>query len=146
MAGGAVDFAVPPEAAYDFLVDPTRRPEWQSSLRAVELLDGWTPGDPVVAGLRWRDVTWPGMRPSMTLTRADRPHAWAESGEWGAFSAELVLTFVPTRPGCRVVADFEVRADGVLRPLGAVLTTLASRPVLADLRRAARLLSPSGAA
>ncbi|GGD05543.1 SRPBCC family protein [Nocardioides daphniae] len=140
MAGGAVDFAVPAEAAYDFLVDPTQRPRWQSSLRAVELRDGWEPGDPVEAGLRWVDVTWPGLRPRMTLTRAERPGLWAESGEWGAFSADLTLTFTPRAAGCRVLADFEVRAAGRWSPLGRVATVAGVRPVLADLRRAARIL------
>ncbi|MBE7324674.1 SRPBCC family protein [Nocardioides sp. Y6] len=138
MAGGSVGFGVPPERAYDFLVDPTQRPRWQSSLRAVELLDGWRPGDPVEAGLRWVDVTWPGLRPRMTLTEAERPERWSESGVWRAFSADLTLTFAATPFGCRVHADFEVRAAGVWAPLGRVATAAGVRPVLADLRRAAR--------
>lgn len=140
MAGGSVDFGVPPERAYDFLVDPLRRPRWQSSLRAVEVLDGWAPGEPVSSGLRWVDVTWPGLRPRMELTRADRPRAWTEIGHWGLFSAELTLVFTSRSPTtCVVTADFEVRATGVARPLGVVVTALGVRPVLADLRRAARL-------
>lgn len=142
MAGGAVDFPVPAETAYDFLVDPTRRPQWQSSLRAVEV-GGWRPGDPVEAGLRWVDVTWPGLRPRMELTVAERPHRWSESGRWGAVTADLTLTFTPrgrAGEGCLVAADFELRTAR-LRPVGHALTTLAVRPVLADLRRAARLLA-----
>lgn len=137
MAGGAVDFAVNAEEAYDYLVDPTLRPQWQASLRAIEVADP-TP----VVGLRWTDVTWPGLRPRMELTVADRPSAWTEIGQWGVFSADLTLTFDPTATGCRVVADFEVRATGVLAPLGPVLTALGRWPVLADLRRAARILGP----
>ena len=137
MAGGSVDFGVPVERAYDYLVDPTLRPQWQASLRAVEV--GET--EPVV-GLVWTDVTWPGLRPRMELTLADRPNAWREHGRWRAFSVDLTLTFTPTAAGCRVFADFEVRADGVLALLGPVLTTLSRPPVLADLRRAARILSP----
>lgn len=140
MAGGSVDFRVPAERAYDFLVDPLQRPRWQSSLRAVEVLDGWTPGDPVEAGLRWVDVTWPGLRPLMTLTEAECPGRWSESGVWRAFSADLTLTFTSTVTGCRVDADFEVRATGALRPLGQAATLAGVRPVLADLRRAARIL------
>lgn len=140
MPGGAVDFAVPVEAAYDFLVDPLQRPRWQSSLRGVELLDALPEGGHVPAGIRWIDVTWPGVRPRMVLTEADRPRRWVEHGEWGPFEAELTLVFVPTPGGCRVEANFEVRADGVWTPLGAVVSKLGRRPVLGDLRRAARIL------
>ena len=35
----AVAFAVPAEVAFDYLIDPRHRPEWQSSLRRVELVD-----------------------------------------------------------------------------------------------------------
>ena len=32
-------FDVPAEVAFDYLVDPRHRPEWQSSLRRVEDVD-----------------------------------------------------------------------------------------------------------
>lgn len=141
MAGGSVDFDVAAQRAYDFLVDPVARPRWQSSLRAVEVCDGWEPGDRVEEGLRWVDVTWPGLRPRMELTVADRPDRWTEIGHWGVFSAELTLEFASTSStSCVVTADFEVRARGVLTPLGRVVTAMGVRPVLADLGRAARLL------
>ena len=40
MAG--VRFGVPVEVAFDYLVDPHHRPEWQSSLRRVEDVDAGT--------------------------------------------------------------------------------------------------------
>lgn len=138
MAGGVVEFEVAVEVAYDYLVAPRNRPEWQASLRAVELAA--SPGT-LRPGLRWTDVTWPGLRPRMELTLADRPYAWAEHGRWRGFAADLTLHFAPTAQGCRVLAEFELRARGPLRPLGRALTTLAVRPVLADLRRAARILA-----
>lgn len=141
MAGGTVEFAVPAAEAYDYLVEPTNRPQWQSSLRTVVVPDGWVPGAEARTGLRWVDVTWPGVCPRMELTGAERPLRWTESGWWGPFSADLTLTFTPTSDlGCVVTADFEVRATGVLRPAGSLLTVLGERPVLSDLRRAARLL------
>ena len=136
MSGGGVDFPVPVEVAYDYLVDPLQRPRWQSSLRAVELVDE----GPVGEGFRWIDVTWPGLRPQMALTVADRPHRWVEHGRWRAFEAELSLDFTPTPTGCRVTPEFEVRASGPWAPLGVVASVMARRPVLADLRRAARIL------
>ena len=50
-----VRFEVPVEVAFDYLVDPHRRAEWQSSLRRVEEVDA---GPPRV-GQRWVDVTVP---------------------------------------------------------------------------------------
>lgn len=153
MRGGAVDFTVPAEVAYDFLVDPLQRPRWQSSLRRVEVLEtvpeargddgsGDAGGAALAgAGTRWIDVTWPGVRPRMVLTEADRPRRWVEHGQWGVFEAELTLTFTPTLVGCRVDARFEVRARGVWSPLGTAASVMGRRPVLDDLRRAARILA-----
>ena len=146
MAGGAVEFTVPAEVAYDYLVEPTNRPQWQSSLRTVVVPDAWEPGAEARVGLRWVDVTWPGLCPRMELTLARPGQAWGEHGFWGPFTADLTLRFSSTPDGCRVWADFEVRASGVLAPLGRVLTALGQGPVLADLRRAARLLEERDAA
>ena len=102
--------------------------------------DGWAPGAEAPVGLRWVDVTWPGLCPRMELTLARPGQAWGEHGSWGPFSADLTLRFSSTATGCRIWADFEVRAAGVLAPLGPALTALGRGPVLADLRRAARIL------
>lgn len=146
MRSGAVDLPVSPEVAYDYLVDPANRAQWQSSLRAVEV-DGAVvrPGDVaperVRAGLEWVDVTWPGLRPVMELTVDERPRRWVEVGRWHAVDADLTLTFTATQQGCRVAAEFEIRLPGLLAPLGPALTWVALFPVLADLRRAGRILA-----
>ena len=131
-----VRFAVPPEAAFDYLVDPHRRPEWQSSLRRVEDVDG----EPRV-GQTWADVTVPGLRPAMETTELDRPRRWSERGTWRGVAATLTLTFADAPGGCTVHAEFAVTGRGPLGPAMRLLT-LASRPaVRADLRRAARILA-----
>ena len=66
---------VTPEAAFDYLVDPRNRLQWQSSLARVEDVDG----SPRV-GQTWVDVTTPGLRPRMETTHLDRPHRWTERG------------------------------------------------------------------
>lgn len=118
-----VTFPVSCEVAFDYLADPTRRPEWQSSLARVEDVDG----KPRV-GQTWVDVTRPGLRPRMETTVLDRPHRWAERGTWRGITATLVLEFAETPTGCDVSASFEIA-----RPL--------RRPALwavrSDLRRAA---------
>ncbi|MGN0064979.1 MAG: SRPBCC family protein [Nocardioides sp.] len=130
---GRVRFSVPPQRAYDYLVDPRNRPRWQSSLRGVELLDPL----PVRAGMRWTDVTWPGLRPRMTLSTHAPPRRWVEHGTWWVVGAELALDFQEDRDGCLVGVSFVLRGPRAATPLLALLTRLARPVVLADLRRAA---------
>jgi len=127
-----VRFAVPAEVAFDYLAEPRNRPEWQSSLKAVEILDH---GPPHV-GQRWYDVTRPGLRPLLELTALDRPQSWTERGTWRGFAAELTLDFEPDHDGCLVTARFKVTG---LPVLSSAATTAARIAVRSDLRRAARL-------
>ena len=117
-------FAVPAEVAFDYLVDPRNRPEWQPSLRAVEVLD-----DDVAEGQRWVDVTVPGLRPRMQTTALRRPTYWEERGQWHGITVRVALTFTatttPTGAGCEVEVD---------------CPRWARRFAESDLRRAARLL------
>ena len=94
MADRGVRFAVPPEVAFDYLVDPRNRAAWQSSLRRVE---GVT-GQPRV-GQRWVDVTVPGLRPRMETTVLERPHRWTEVGRWHGIDAELTLVLASDGDG-----------------------------------------------
>ena len=132
----AVDFAVPAEVAFAYLVDPANRPQWQSSLRRVEDVRPATPG----VGQTWTDVTAPGPRPAMETTVFEPPTTWTERGTWFGIAAELTLRFVPSPGGCTVNAEAVVRGTGLLRPLGPVITRAAGFAVPADLRRAAALL------
>lgn len=131
-----VDFPVSCEVAFDYLADPRRRAEWQSSLRRVDDVVG-----PVGVGQTWVDVTVPGLRPRLETTELDRPRRWAERGTWRRFRATLTLTFAPTASGCRVSVDLALTAGGAAAPVAAVLGAVAPYAVRADLRRAARLLS-----
>ena len=130
-------FDVPAEDAFDYLVDPVNRPEWQASLRAVELLDA----NPPHVGQRWYDVTRaPGVRPLMVLESMARPHVWVETGTWRGFQATLALSFEPKSFGCEVSASFAIHGEGVRRGLGPVLTGAGGPAVKSDLKRAARIL------
>jgi hypothetical protein len=133
MLGGTVTFPVSREVAFDYLVDPRNRPEWQSSLARVE---------DVVAepaeGQTWTDVTRLGVRPRMRTTAFKRPLEWSETGTWRRVSADLSLHLDATVRGCLVRYRFRVHALG---PLGALATLGAVPAVGADLRRAARILS-----
>ena len=131
--GGTVVFDVPAEAAFDYLVDPRNRPEWQSSLRRVDDVVG----EPA-AGQTWTDVTRPGLRPSMRTEVLERPRLWSESGSWRSVRAGLTLRFAPDGAGCQVRYDFRVH---VLGPVGLAITALSLPAVRADLERAARILA-----
>lgn len=132
-----VPFDVPAEVAFDYLVDPANRAEWQSSLRRVEDV---VPTEPAV-GQTWIDVTAPGMRPAMVTTALQRPSLWTERGTWRGITAELTLRFSPRAGGCTVTAEATVTGNGLLRPLGPVITAAAGFAVPGDLARAAEILS-----
>lgn len=127
-----VDFPQPPSAVYAYLSDPTKRPEWQSSLRRIDDLDGT--GD---VGTSWYDVTTPGLKPHMSVTVAEPGLAWAEHGTWRGVVADLRLDLTPRGDGTRVVATVSIELPGVLRLGGRVLERLAPPAVRHDLRRAA---------
>jgi hypothetical protein len=131
-----VAFDVPVDVAFDYLVDPRNRPQWQSSLRRVEAVDG-----DVGVGQSWIDVTTPGLRPLMTTTELHRPATWTERGVWRGIEATLTLQFAEGAAGCTVTADAQVTGRGVARLLGPMLTRAAHLAVPGDLRRAARILS-----
>jgi uncharacterized protein YndB with AHSA1/START domain len=131
-----IPFPVPPAVAFDYLADPHRRPEWQSSLARVEDVDG----DPRV-GQTWVDVTKPGLRPAMETTELDRPRRWTETGTWRGISATLTLTFTETPTGCDVEPTMSLRGRGVAAPIARALGIAAPYAVRGDLRHAARRLS-----
>jgi uncharacterized membrane protein len=137
MLGSSVDFAVPVEVAFDYLADPRNRPEWQSSLRSVELLDTGVPR----SGLRWVDVTALGLRPRLEITALERPEVWVEAGVWRGIRARLALWFEPQPEGCTVTVTVRVKGRGLWRPVGPLVTVAAALAVPRDLRRAARILS-----
>ena len=128
---------MPPAVAFDYLADPRRRPEWQSSLARVEEVDG----EPRV-GQTWVDVTKPGLRPAMETTELDRPHRWTETGTWHGISATLTLVFTASDVGCDVEPTMVLRGRGVLAPVARVLGLAAPYAVRGDLRHAASMLTP----
>lgn len=133
----AVAFPVPPEVAFDYLADPRNRPEWQSSLRRVESVDG----EPRV-GQTWVDVTRPGVRPRMETTELDRPRRWTERGTWRGFAATLTLSFAETPTGCDVTATMGLSGRGAAAPVARLLGLVAPRAIRSDLRHAASRLAP----
>jgi hypothetical protein len=119
---------------FAYLSDPTKRPEWQSSLRRVADVRGT--GD---VGTTWRDVTMVGARPHMEVTHHELDSSWEEVGRWRGIDATLRLGFTPLGSGTRVHVAFDITTPSrVLGPLVAVLNRLAPGAVRADLQRAVR--------
>lgn len=133
----SVPYAVPVDVAYAYLADPRNRPEWQSSLRGVEMIDE---GEPRV-GQRWRDLTSARIVPDMVITEMQPDVLWAETGRWHGIEADLTLRFVSHEGGCRVDAVFDVLGRGPLRPVAWAATAAGALAVRADLRNAARILA-----
>ena len=132
---------MPVHDAFAYLADPRNRPEWQSSLRRVELIDE---GDPRI-GFRWRDHTAARVVPEMEITELETDVLWAETGRWRAIEADLTLRFAPHRGGCSVDVEFEVRGEGYLRPVGWAASGAGLFAVRSDLRRAGRILETRAA-
>ncbi|MFC7505067.1 hypothetical protein, partial [Nocardioides sp. GCM10030258] len=97
-------------------------------------------GSFTAAGVSWTDVTVvPGVRPALRTVQSDHPLLWVEEGHFGPARARLALTFAACPEGTRVGAEFSVTMLGAGRFIG-----LASRrTVVADLRRASRILAAS---
>ncbi|WP_344044231.1 SRPBCC family protein [Nocardioides panacihumi] len=140
MSSFTLNVAAPPQRVFDYLSEPRHRPEWQSSLRAVELDDD----GPTGVGTRWIDRTAVGARPRMEIVEmhaagpSGAPGVWSEVGRWRGLCAELTLHFHPHPRGTRVEGTVEV--SGSPWPARLVLQALAPPAVRADLRRAARIL------
>jgi uncharacterized protein YndB with AHSA1/START domain len=132
-----VEYDVPVDVAFAYLADPRNRPEWQSSLRSVDLIDDGAPR----VGMRWRDLTSARIAPEMVITEMEPDVLWAETGRWKAIEAELTLGFAPRPGGCRVAVAFGVRGRGLLRPIGWAATGAGLFAVRSDLRKAGRILA-----
>lgn len=143
--------AAPPRAAFDYLAEPQNREQWQSSLRAVEML---TEG-PTRVGTRWLDRTWVGAAPGLEITAMTPPSAttsagtvgvWSEVGRWRGLTASLTLTFLPAEAdpsATDVGVEIDVAGTGLWKLPAVVLRVLARTAVRADLRRAARIMEAS---
>ena len=131
-----VEMPVPAEVAFRFLCDPRNRPQWQSSLRSVEV----TPDEEPHLGQTWRDVTSVGVRPLMETTELLPYKVWTERGSWRGVTATLTLRFTETPGGCRVRAEGEVSGGGPWAVPALVAGLLGSAAIASDLRRASRVL------
>ena len=136
-----VFFPVPREQVFAYLSDPVNRPEWQASLRSVEVLD---PGAPHV-GQRWVDRVYAAPPFHLETTRLEPGRVWAEVGTSGPFTAHGTLLFEDASrdgvAGTVVTCTARVTARGPARPLALGAMVVAGLLVRIDLLRASRVLS-----
>jgi uncharacterized protein YndB with AHSA1/START domain len=139
MGSFSITLALPhePPVLFRYLADPHNRPEWQSSLRAVDEVDDGEPH----AGMHWRDVTKVGVKPQMQLTEVTPFRTLAEVGTWRGVDAVLTLRFVKVASGTRLTAEGRVIGRGPFALAAAVAGRLAPGAVEADLRRASEALA-----
>jgi uncharacterized protein YndB with AHSA1/START domain len=131
-----VDLPQPPADLFRYLADPHRRPEWQSSLRAVADVD---PGEPH-AGMRWRDITKLGIKPHMQLTEVTPFRTLVELGTWHGVDGLLTLRFLKVGDGTRLTAEGRVIGRGPFAVAAAVAGRWAPATLRADLERASETL------
>ena len=136
-----MDLPVPAEAAFRYLCDPRNRPEWQSSLRSVEVPADEEPH----LGQTWSETTAVGVRPHMETTELTPFRVWAERGHWRGVTATLALHFTDVVGGCRVHAEGELSGRGAWALAAKAAGILAPAAIAADLRKAGRILAERAA-
>lgn len=132
-----MDIARPPEKVFRYLADPRNRPEWQSSLLSVTLVDR---GEPRV-GMTWRDNTMAGVRPTMEITQLVPFKLWVEESRWRGIRAALTLRFTAITGGCRVDAEGSLAGDGPWSVPVRAAGKLAGPAIRHDLGRAGEILT-----
>ena len=132
-----MDVAHPPEKVFRYLADPRNRPEWQSSLLSVTLVDR---GEPRV-GMTWRDNTMVGLRPTLVITELVPFKLWAEVGHWRGVTAQLTLHVTAVSIGCRVDAVGSLSGTGPWSVPVKAAGRLAGPAIRHDLARVGEILT-----
>ena len=139
----AVFVAAPRRRVHDYFADVRNRPQWQASLRRVEVLDE---GPPHV-GQRWVDHVYGAPPFRLRITRIDDGELWAESGTSGPFTAHGTLLLEDAErdgvAGTLVTMVARVEGRGAARLLAPFAMLVAGVLIRNDLARAARILAGS---
>ena len=119
--------ARPPEAVFDYLTDPSKLPEWQTSKTSVEPL---TDGPPRL-GTRVRERTKPPggkeFEQIVEFTAFDRPRRVRTHIVEGPYPVDGEWSFEPDGAGTRVHFVAEGPLKGAMRLLGPIATRMIDR-------------------
>src|SRR6476620_7131675 len=98
--------AQPVSRVFALLSDPRKRPQWQSSLKSVELLD---PGEPRV-GMRWREAPHGLMSFSLEISRFEPDRVWEERLDSAFVRGRVCMHFAPA-PADTTALEIEVALE-----------------------------------
>lgn len=121
-----------PPVLFAYLVEPRNRPEWQSSLRSVDLIDEGDPHE----GMSWVETTSVGIRPHMEIVELAPFRVFTEVGEWRGVEGRLTLRFLGQRGGSRVRVEVELSGSGAWRIVANTAGWLSERAIRRDLETA----------
>lgn len=137
MSRFSVELSAPVPALFDYLADPRHRPDWQSSIVELSVVDDVSPRE----GMRWKERARGFGRFDMEITEYRRNERWAERGVSPRGEIDLALDFAigPSPDSTRLTVTLELRLRGVFAATRH-LAPFVLRPLMsADLRRAAQL-------
>ena len=132
--------AAPPEAVFDFMVDPARLATWQTSKTAVEPL---TEGPPRL-GFRVRERTKPPgakeFEQVVEFVEFDRPRRFAVHIVEGPYPVDGSWSLAPDGDGTRAHFVAEGELSGVIKLLGPLMSRVMARQFAGYHRNLAREL------
>ena len=130
----------PVDRVFAYLADPRNRPDWQSSIRWLEMIDD---GEPRI-GMRWRERATGFGTFDMEIVAFERDRTWAESGSSRLATIRVELSFDDLGAATRVGLHARVDLRGPLSLLAPVQPLLLRPLMRADLRRAGRRIHQRG--
>lgn len=141
MSGRTASFELwlpqPPPRLFAYLAEPRNRPEWQTSLRSVDLIDEGDPHE----GMSWVETTSFGIRPHMEIAELTPYRVFTEVGEWRGIEGRLTLRFLGQRGGSRINSEVELSGSGMWRAVANTAGWMAERTIRRDLETASQNLS-----
>ena len=116
-----VDTVADPVAAFDFVVDPSNEPRWNTNAHQSELLTE----RPVRPGSTARTVGSMGgreMTVDITVETVERPHRTTTVATTGPMRFHTTYDISPTPAGSRITMTVDITASGVLRVIAPLIT------------------------
>jgi uncharacterized protein YndB with AHSA1/START domain len=119
---GSVEINREPGVVFDYLAEPTNRPQWQDAVRSVEVVRSSHEGvgtqvrESRRVGASVRTYTW-------EVTAFEPPRRYAFQGVQGPVRAFVVMTLSPAGDGRRTRVDMNLDFEG--QGVGRLLAVLA---------------------
>jgi uncharacterized protein YndB with AHSA1/START domain len=130
---GSVRIRRTPEDVFNYIADPTRRPEWQDAVQRIEIED--SPGDgPGIRVKETRRVQGRSMTASWEVTDYQPGHRYGFHGVDGPIRPIVTMTLVPHDDGTQTQVDIEIdfQTSGIGRLFGPMARRSARHDVVTD--------------